>query len=99
MSKLLVKAPKYTIDKSTNEPRTFSSTSVTQNGKSMKLKLQGVLFWTPKKQESEEYGTTHYKFGVQFNEDDLEILDNVLGKMEELVDDEYTGKPPHDEGK
>lgn len=99
MSKLVVKAPKYTIDKATGEPRSFSSTSVTQNGKSMKLKLQGILFWKPNKQESEEYQTTNYKFGVQFNEDDLEILDSILGKMEELVDDEYTGKPPHDEGK
>lgn len=52
----------------------------------------------PQKQEHEEYGTS-YKMGVEFNPEDMDVLERVIELMcAEINDDEFDVKLPHDDG-
>lgn len=53
----------------------------------------------PQKQEHEDYGTS-FKMGVEFNPEDMDILERVIELMcAEINDDDFDVKSPHDDGK
>jgi hypothetical protein len=76
----------------------FSQCRVTLGGKPLRIKLSGVCFFVPTKQESDDYGTS-YKMGVEFDEGDLEVLDTIIEKMVDVADDScFEVKQPHNDG-
>jgi len=76
----------------------FSQCRVTADGKALKLKLNGTLFMLPTKNEHDDYGTS-FKMGVECDGGDMTIFENIMEKMyDELDDDQYDPKQPHDDG-
>lgn len=76
----------------------FSQCRVTVDGKPLKLKLNGTVFMLPSKNEHDDYGTS-FKMGVECDSTDMVIFENIMEKMyDELDDDEYDPKQPHDDG-
>jgi hypothetical protein len=97
LSKLSLKTPKWNKDKEGND-KPFASGVAKLNGKPLSAKITGNLFFTPTRQEHEEYGLS-YRIGVEFNEPDVEFLDDLVNKLEEQMGDDWEVKVPHNEGK
>lgn len=76
----------------------FSQCRVTHDGKPLKVKLHGNMFMLPTRNEHEEYGIS-FKAGIEFNEDDMVVFENIIEKMyKEADDDDYDVKQPHEDG-
>ena len=96
LSKLALKTPKWLKNKD-GSSKPFAQGQLKLNGKLLTARIPGVLFFTPTRQEHEEYGLS-YRFGVQFDENEVEFLDDIINKMEALMGDDVEVKPPHNEG-
>ena len=92
LDSLTVTKPKY------QGKSNFSQCRVTHDGKPLKLKLHGNMFMLPMKNEHEDYGIS-FKAGIEFNEDDMVVFEDIIEKMYDQANDgDYVVKQPHEDG-
>jgi len=76
----------------------FANTKITYDGSPLEVSIKGTLFMPPRKQEDEIYGES-VNMGIEFNEEDLKVLDETIVKMGEFVEEDFEAKEVHDNGK